>query len=381
MARRLTASFFLRSIAYPLLTIFTGAYIYQSTGSSTNLILYYLGNFLMLPFMFLVNGRLLKRISLLRLYTAGTVLSGIAPLLVVFQRGTGPFTYLLYGALYGFGVGIYWANRNFLTVRYTDSANRSYFTGLQFFLGTVSSVAVPPLAGAVIVFTPHGYELSMLTAFGFLIAAGFMLRGSGYAAPDMSASARHPLSPQWRRARLLSVAIGSADSAIYILPTVLVLYAVGNEAVLGIVSGLAAVLSAAASYVFGRKYRQIWFIPWITAAYAAFAVSGIPLIAGITLLSIIWYLVLANMADSIAWIANEPVLMDEMDAETRRSGVSLYRLIVDREFSINTGRVAVLILFLVLTRFTDARSMGLIATICGLTAISCVGLARRNASA
>ena len=142
-ARRLSISYFLRSTAYPLISLFTSAYIWQTNKDLTLLILYYIGNFVVLPPVFIANQWLLRHIPLKKLYATSVVMTGISSLMVVFYRSSTPHAYIFYGILYGLANGIYWANRNFLTLRHTTPDTRSYFTGLQFTLGTIASVIVP----------------------------------------------------------------------------------------------------------------------------------------------------------------------------------------------------------------------------------------------
>ena len=146
-ARRLSISYFLRSAAYPLISLFTSAYIWQTNENLTLLILYYIGNFIVLPPVFIANKWLLRHISLKKLYAPSVIMTGFSSLMVVFYQSNTPEAYLLYGVMYGLANGIYWANRNFMTLRHTTSKTRSYFTGLQFTLSTFASIIIPFLAG------------------------------------------------------------------------------------------------------------------------------------------------------------------------------------------------------------------------------------------
>lgn len=368
-ARLLTLSYQLRNIAYPLLSVFTGAFIWRTNNDAVALILYYMGNFLALPLMFVLNRRLLHVLSLRRLYLIGTLISGLGPILVIFHRWQHPMTYLAYGCIYGIGAGLYWANRNFLTIRHTKSTFRSYFTGLQFTLGTISSMIVPVAAGWLIVLTPYGYQILAITAFIILIGSGLVMKNGVFEQPDISRTHR-PLSAHWHTARLLSFAIGCVDSVIYILPTVLILHAIGNEAVLGMVSGAVSLLSAMASYIVGRKYRHSQYAFAFVAAALGFALSGIPLFFGLSVFAVSWYLLLANLSDSVVWIVNEPVIMDMMDDEVKRSKTTLARLITEREWYINAGRISVLLLFLAAWIVFPSRAFAFIATVSGILTLA-----------
>lgn len=367
-ARLLTLSYLFRSIAYPLMSIFTGAFIWKSTNDITLLTLYYLGNFIALPLMFSVNRIFLKYIGLKHMYLLGTILAGIGPLLVIFQRHESVAAYLLYGFVYGIGSGFYWANRNFLTLTHTTSQTRSYFTGLSFTLSTLASMIVPPLAGWFVTFTSFGYELIVIIASAIFVLSGLIIQKASISQPHVSYT-NHSLSQTWQKARLLSIAIGSVDSVIYILPTVLILSTLGNEVVLGWVNGIAALFSAAASYIVGRKYRQSMYTRVFTAMLVGFVVSGLPLFFDIGVATVSWYLLVSTIVDSVIWIANEPVLMDMMDDEVRRSKTTHYRLIIERERFLNMGRIGMLLLFLAATHVTPNHSIAIAATLCGIVGL------------
>lgn len=367
-AKTLTVSYVLRSIAYPLMSIFTGAFIWKSSNDITLLILYYLGNFIALPLMFVVNRRLLSFVPMRYLYLLGTFLAGFGPVLVIFQRYETPLAYATYGFVYGIGNGLYWANRNFLTLTHTTSQSRSYFTGLQFTLSTLAAMIVPPIAGWIIVLTANGYQILAVVASLIFLGSGLIIRKNTF--PDTLVSQKNKkLSHTWNTARLLSVAIGCVDSAIYVLPTVLVLHVLGNEAVLGMVNSLASLLSAGASYIVGRKYRQSMFTILFPAMLLGFVVSGIPFFWGIAIFSVAWYLFVSNISDSVIWIANEPVLMDMIDDEVKHSRVTQYQLIIEREQFLNIGRVSMLLLLLVTSIYNRQHAVAITATASGIIAL------------
>lgn len=377
-ARRLSISYFLRSAAYPLISIFTGAYIWQTNQNLTLLILYNIGNFLVLPPVFIANQWLLRHIPLKKLYAASVVMTGISSLMVVFYRSSTPQAYIFYGILYGLANGIYWANRNFLTLRHTSSDTRSYFTGLQFTLSTIASIIVPVIAGWIIVITVSSgivpsaqiaYQLLVGCAFTLLLAGGLVIQATPLEQPAVTDQGTRPFSQQWQRARFLSVALGAADVPLYVLPTVLILQTLGNEAVLGSISSVMAAITAVITYIFGRKYRQQQFYPVFLTFLFAFIVSGLPLVFGIGSFATLWYIVIANLTDNLIWTANEPKILDMMDNEVRQSHVSHYRIIIDREWFVNIGRVGMYAIFLGFAYVDQTLALRWIASIAGLIAI------------
>lgn len=376
-ARRLSVSYFLRSTAYPLLSLFTSAYIWQTSENLTLLILYYIGNFIALPPVFIANRWLLRHIALKKLYAASVVMTGVSSLMVVFYRSDTASAYIIYGLLYGLANGIYWANRNFLTLRHTTSDTRSYFTGLQFTLSTIASIVVPFIAGWVIVLTVTtgllpssqiAYEALVGMAFILLVISGSIVRGIAIDTPSLKQT-RNKFSPSWNKARLLSVALGCADVPLYVLPTVLVLTALGNEGILGSLSSTMAAITAVITYAFGRKYRQNKFYPVFAGLLFLFILSGLPLIRGISAFAVLWYIVIANLTDNLIWTANEPKIMDMMDDEVKNSHVSHYDTIVDREWFVNIGRVGMYTIFLILAVINQTLALQITATISGVLAL------------
>lgn len=386
-ARLLSLSYFLRSAAYPLIATFTTAFIWQGNHNVIFITLYQIGACVMLPITFVINKKILRFVSLKPLYGIGVVLTGVSSLMVVFYQSTTPLAYIWYGMLYGVGNGFYWANRNFLTLRHTTSNIRSYFSGIQLSFGTVASVIVPAIAGWFIVLgaayhvvpdTKTGYELLVAVAFLLLIWSGFLIQKGSFDTPDIRTLPGKPFSRLWQRARMLSIAIGLVDAPLYILPTVLVLKALGNEGVLGSVSSIVALVTAMVTYIFGRKYRQTQFYPVFAALLGLFIIGGVPLLWEISPLSIIWYVAIINLADNLIWTANEPKIMDMMDAETRRSGKTHYTMIMDREIFINIGRVSLFLILLFLTFWNTDLALRLTGVISGVIGLGITTYIRRD---
>lgn len=371
-ARLLSISYFLRAIAYPMLSLFTSAFIWQQSNNVILLILYYIGNFSVLPMVFIVNRWLLGHFRLVSLYGIGTMLTGVSALFVIFQKSQTPFAYLLYGMLYGVGNGIYWANRNFLTLRHTEAKVRSYFTGLHFSFMTLSSIAVPVAAGWFIVWSHAGYQSLVIAAFAILVVAGLLVQKTQFEQPILHDGRALPFSPIWKKARLLAMAIGIVDVALYILPPVLMLKTLGNEGILGTVTSIMAIVTAGVTYIFGRKQKRERFLPVFTVLIVAFIIAGAPLMIGLSALAVLWYMIVTGVADNLIWTANAPHIMDMQDEEVKRSKSSHYRLIVDYEWFINVGRIGGLVLFRALALYDQTMALRGVTVVCGVVALALV---------
>ena len=160
-AQTLLISFFFYSTAYPMISIFINAFIWKNSNDITYLIYLRAGQFLMTPAAFLLGGILLKFIKIQHLYFIGTFFTAISSVLIIFLKNDTIFSFLLMGILLGIGAGLYWVNRNYLTIRETDEENRSYFFGLLFSFATLIGLVITLFTGWLIVFG-MSYQLIMI---------------------------------------------------------------------------------------------------------------------------------------------------------------------------------------------------------------------------
>ncbi len=376
--RLLITSYFYRSAAYPLISTFASAYIWQANHNLTLLVLYQIAAMTLLPITFVCNKWLLKHFPFLHLYGAGVMFSGLSALLVVFFRSTAPLSYLVYGSLYGIGNGFYWANRNYLTLRHTTAEIRGTFTGINISLATATSTIIPLIAGWFIVLTVNsrifptsqiGYECLVGVAFILLVLAGWIIRNGSFAQPVVAETSRRPFSALWQKARLLSIAIGLVDAPSYILPTVLILKVLGNEGILGSVTGVLSLITAGATYIVGRVQHRYRFLPTFVLFLILFVIAGAPLMASIAVWSVAWYLILTTLLNNLIWTVNEPILMGMQDDEAHNNHITHMRLIIDREIFIDMGRILWFVIFLLLALKDQTLALSVTGTLSGILAL------------
>jgi GNAT superfamily N-acetyltransferase len=84
--------------------------------------------FTAIPLGFYLNGILMQKFTSNSLYSAGLLLGGLVVSLLTFLSGPTWEVIVLFGFIDGIAGGIYWANRNLLTLRTTQSDNRIYFS-------------------------------------------------------------------------------------------------------------------------------------------------------------------------------------------------------------------------------------------------------------
>lgn len=88
-----------QTISNSLTAIFINAFIWRTTGSLLNVVLYSTGQFLFLPIAFFANGFLLKNMNIRTAYWVGTLGAGLTTALVVFLGIRSPYAFFLFGCL------------------------------------------------------------------------------------------------------------------------------------------------------------------------------------------------------------------------------------------------------------------------------------------
>ena len=123
-ARLLLYSAVIYGAIYPLLGIFTNTFIFRQTTGFLPIASYNIGIFISLASFFYLNGLLLKKNSIKKLFSLGILGQGLATSLVFITPNLNSGSLFFFGFLYGIPFAFYWANRNFLSVELTKTCNR-----------------------------------------------------------------------------------------------------------------------------------------------------------------------------------------------------------------------------------------------------------------
>ncbi len=353
-AQKLAISYVLQGAAYPLVSTFINAFIWQQQQDPASVALYNLGNFVGLPITFYINGLLLRKFKINQLYFVGAILIAISAVLVIFYRQFQPIYYLTYGCIYGIGNGFYWANRNFLTLKETKSHERNYFIALNYSLDTVTSIIIPFIIGWLIVLWTNSYQVMIILAFLLFFGAGFVVLKNQYASPLVPFITIKHLTSRWIGVRLLTLAIGTAEGIFFFLPTLLILSKLGSEGILGTMSSLIAIFSAALIYFYGRKAQIHHQKPAFLINLIIGLFSSLIIAIFYNWLGVFIYTTLNSLVITFAWLTSDPMVMDIMDEEVKQDENKRYSLVFDRELFLNIGRwIAVLICLFLLNKFSQ----------------------------
>jgi MFS transporter, YQGE family, putative transporter len=304
-ARDLLKSFFLFEIFTVIADLFIGAYIFQKQDSVLAVALYYLGNFTMIPFFFYVNGYLLKRVSVLKLFLLGTVLQAISPLILVAIPEINAPILLLLGGMFGVGMAFYWANRNYLTIDSTTDEDRNFFFGINSSAGTIAQILAPVVIGLVIKFFSEnvfesqqmGYIISMFIGLMITLSSVWILRDNNFHKPDIKSLRPKNVSFNWRLLMLATSLNNMRQGMMIFFPSMIILLLVGGEDKLGGISSLVSIISAIFTYSLGRKIKAANRIIIYLIASVIFTIGTITLIVDFSVLGVIAFMICLRLAN------------------------------------------------------------------------------------
>src|SRR4051812_7697492 len=160
------------SMVIPIIELFIGAYIIRNSSDFSLVMLFQLAQATGIPITFFLNGFLLKRFPISRMYSIGMILSSVSMASMMFMKDPNILSVSIAGLIMGFSYGFFWANRNFLALTSTTNTNRNYYYGLETFFSTFSVIIVPYAAGVFIAGSQrmHWFSGNINTSYHILTA-------------------------------------------------------------------------------------------------------------------------------------------------------------------------------------------------------------------
>ena len=101
------------ALVLPIIEMFIGAYIMRSTSNTSLVVSFQLALYTGIPLTFFINGILLKRIKIARLYSFGMLLSGVSMTAMMMVKNLDIYGITVAGLIMGLSYGFFWANRDF----------------------------------------------------------------------------------------------------------------------------------------------------------------------------------------------------------------------------------------------------------------------------
>jgi YQGE family putative transporter len=345
-ARSLLLSFVAFGVASPLLTLFTNAFLWRQSYDLVSIALYNAFWMAGLAIAFILNGYLLRAVRLAWLYATGLVIQSASCTLLFGLETVGLREVLAIGMVSGMAAGIYWSNRNLLSLQITQGPQRDYFCGVESALGTLLAVLSPAVFGwflqlgidegrlgvveryrllAIVTVAVQGLGAWYIVRAGFddYVPRGFFVWGA---------------SSLWNRVRTFTAVKGVAEGSAMFIPTLIILRLVGQEGAVGVTQSLSMVFTSCALYLIAARMKVASRGAVLRLGVGGMVLGGVILSCLYSEAGALAYLFLETLGVQILWVAANPIMLDAINGDQGESA-DHYRYIVDRELFLNLGRI------------------------------------------
>lgn len=358
--QKLLFGIFLNSLIDPMLGLFLNAFLWRQSHDIQIIAVYNLIVFSLITVGFYINGLLLKRFSPSSLFTIALGAFGLATSILIFLPTISYSIVILFGLIDGLCAGVYWANRNLLTLKTTQSDNRIYFSSLETSSGTITGVIVPLFIGWFIafgsiiqVYSPvRGYQILSVGMLLIVAAIAIIMQTISIKRYNVGDLLIKKASSSWQKFQLFQLAWGLNEGATGFISILLVLILVGQEASLGTVQSISAIFTALIVFALAKflhiKHRLTLIVVGVSLILLGATVFGI-------LFSAVGVFILVAtqaLAHSIEWVAFSSLNYDlmEKDGNTEENH---YAYVCDQEIYLNLGRIISVGIFMALVHFSS----------------------------
>lgn len=353
----------LYSLVLPVVEMFIGAYIMRNSSDSTLVVCFQLASYTGIPITFLINGFLLRRFRIATLYSFGMLLSGISMSIMMTLSDLDTTGVVVAGLVMGLSYGFFWSNRDFLALDSTNDDNRNYYYGLETFFYTITGVGVPYLIGAFIGATEHNgwfggevnmaYRIITIAVFLITILASFVIFRGKFQNPVSKPFLFFRFERLWNKLLGLAALKGIAQGYIVTAPAMLIMTLVGNEATLGTVQSVGAILSAILLYILGRVSLPKDRLPILAVGLVLFALGGFFNAWFYSSVGVVIFMLCLVLSRPLIDIAYFPIQFRVIDIVSKSEQRSEFTYILSHEFGLYIGRLFGCGLFLILANFVS----------------------------
>ena len=351
------------ALVMPIVELFVGAYIMRNSEDISLVVIFQLAVYTGIPLTFMINGFLLNRVPIARLYSLGMLLSGVSMFAMMSLENLDTVGVFFAGLIMGLSYGFFWANRDFLALNTTQDSNRNYYYGIETFFYTLTGIVVPLAAGAFIATTEKdgwfggnvnvAYHVLTVGVFALSVFASILVHRGKFNNPKRAPFLFIKFDRLWNKMLGLASLKGVAQGYIVTAPTMLILTLVGKEGSLGLIQGVAAALSAVLLYILGRvtgpHHRlMIYGIGCGLFVLGAFLNASMYSAEGVIL-----FVLCLLFARPLLDIAYFPIQLKVIDLVAEKEGRNEFAYIFNHELGLYVGRLFGCGLFIVLARYVS----------------------------
>jgi len=346
---------------------FLNVYLWKSRQDYAMIGWFTLAQQLALGLSFWVAGKWVKEHNKMNALRLGIAVSGLFYMLVLWLGGKAVYYIWPLGCLLGVAIGLFWLAFNIVYFEITDAGNRDYFNGWIGLLGSLTGIVGPWMSGLLISYLhgERGYRVVFILSLSIYAIAAvlsfFLQKRKSEGVYRWSESwTQLRCSVHWRQASASLVFQGLREGVFSFLIGLLVYIAAKEESKLGqymlITSGVSLISYWAAGKWFKPGYRSAGML----AGSIMLTVVISPLLWQVSYLTL---LILGIGTSLFIPLYMLPMVSTSFDlmGETEETVSKRVELVVLRELSLMTGRVAGTMIFIaVLSISTSPRTMTLL---------------------
>lgn len=331
----------------PVIEVFVAAYIMRNSASVEKVVIYQLTVYTGIPFTFLINGFLLNKFNVSKLYAFGMLLSGVSMMIMTSVDSLDTMGIGIAGLVMGMSFGFFWANRDFLVLVTTKDENRNYYYGLETFFYTLTYVLVPvcigwfiEMSGSLKWFSNINMAYKIVTVLMILLTlcSSYMISKGKFAKPAQPKFLYLRYEKIWYQMLGLASLKGLVQGFIVTAPAMLIMKLVGKEGALGTAQSVGAVFSAFLMYWIGRNTKPQHRLITFTCGLLLFAVGTIYNSIVFNPTSVYVFMLCLLLAKPLLDIAYFPIQMKVIDYLATKEKRNVYTYFFSHEFGLYIGR-------------------------------------------
>ncbi len=331
----------------PVIDIFVASYIMRNSNDPSKVMMYQMAIYTGIPITFLINGYLLNRINIKRLFSIGMMLSGVSMVIMMTLKEIHYSGLIIAGLTMGMSFGLYWSNRDYLVLATTSDRTRNFYYGLDTFFYTLTAVIVPVIVGWYLMNgngesnegVNSGYKVVTIVVFLFTILASVVFHFGDYKKPKSEKFLFFSFHKLWNKMLQLSLLKGLAQGFIVTTPAILMMKFFGSEGALGTAQSVGAILAAVFMLVLGKiskpKDRLLIFSVGLIAFFLATLFNFILF----DRTGVIIFIFLLLIARPILDIAYFPIQLKVIDLLSNLEKRNEFAYILNHEFGLYVGRL------------------------------------------
>ena len=347
----------------PIIELFIGAYIMRNSEDISLVVIFQLAVYTGIPLTFMINGFLLNKLPISRLYSLGMLLSGVSMTAMMYLDKLSTVGVFVAGLIMGLSYGFFWANRDFLALNTTKDGNRNYYYGIETFFYTMTGIGIPLLAGGFIAAADKGGWFGgnvntasyIITVFVFALSAfaSVLVHRGQFKNPIRAPFLFFNFDKLWNKMLRLAALKGVAQGYIVTAPTMLVMTHVGKEGSLGLIQGVAAAVSAVLLYVLGRKTTAKHRVAIYGIGCTLFVLGAALNAVLYSAVGVILFILCLLFARPLLDIAYFPIQLNVIDIVAEKEKRNTFTYIFNHELGLYIGRLFGCGLFIVLARYVS----------------------------